>query len=66
MQPNLFAYLKLMGNPMLTMALLVLIIGLIQNVMELLVYLLSPFNGFGSLLRLRLSMGIFLMCGCKG
>jgi hypothetical protein len=51
---------------MLIMALLVLSIGFLQNIMDLLVDVLNPFNEFGGLVGLRLSMGIFFLCGCKG
>jgi hypothetical protein len=51
---------------MLIMALLVLSIGFLQNIMDMLVDVLNPFNEFGGLVSLRLSMGIFFLCGCKG
>jgi hypothetical protein len=50
MQPNLVAYLKLVGNPMLIMALLVLSIGFLQNIMDMLADVLNSFNEFGGLL----------------
>jgi hypothetical protein len=66
MQPNLVTYLKLVGNPMLIMALLVLSIGFLQNIMDLLVDVLNPFNEFGGLVSLRLSMGIFSCVDARG
>jgi hypothetical protein len=66
MQPKLIAYLKLVGNLMFIMALFVLSIGILQNIMELLVDVMNPFNEFCGLVILRLSMGRFFLCGCKG
>jgi hypothetical protein len=66
MKPNLVAHLKLVGNPMLIMTLLILGIGFLQNIMDMLADFLNPFNESSCLVRLRLSMGRFCMCGCKG
>ena len=66
MQPNLIPHLELVWNPMLVMSLLVHSINLFQNVMDLLVDVLNLFNKYGGLISLKLSMGIFLLCGCKG
>jgi hypothetical protein len=65
-QSNLVAYVKLVGNQMLIMVFLVLSIGFLQNIMNLLADVLNLFNEFGGLFDLRLIMGIFFMCGCKG
>jgi hypothetical protein len=43
-QPNFFTHLKLMWHPMLIMALHVLVIGLLQDIMNLLVDVLDPLN----------------------
>jgi hypothetical protein len=51
---------------MLVMSLLVLGIGFLQDVMDLLVDVLNPFNKYGFLINLSLSMGRFFLCGCNG
>jgi hypothetical protein len=48
------------------MEFLVLSIGFLQNIMDLLVDVLNPFNEFGGFINLILRMGIFCQCGCKG
>jgi hypothetical protein len=44
MQPNFISHLKLVWHPVLIMALLVLGIGLLQNILNLLVDVLDSFN----------------------
>ena len=66
MQPNLIPRLELVCNPMLVMSLLVFSIGVFQNVIDMLVDVLDSFNKSGGLINFILSMGIFLLCGCKG
>ena len=66
MQPNIFPNLELVWNLMLVMLLLIFSIGLFQNVMDMLAYVLDSFNKSGGLINLSLSMGKFLLCGCKG
>jgi hypothetical protein len=44
-------------HSMLIMALLILSIGFLQNIMELLAYVLNPFNKLGGSVDLRLNMG---------
>ena len=66
MQPNLIPHLELVWNPMLVMSLLVFSIGIFQNVMYMLVDVLDMYNKSSGLISLNLSMGIFLLCGCKG
>ena len=41
-------------------------IGHFQNVIDMLEYVLDSFNKSGGLISLSLSMGIFLLFGCKG
>ena len=41
-QPNFVSLLKLMWNPMLIMALFVLVIGLLQDILNLLANVLDP------------------------
>jgi hypothetical protein len=57
MQPHLVTNLKLVRNPMLVMSLLILGIGLLQDIMNLLLEVLDPFNEFGCSVFLGLSMG---------
>jgi hypothetical protein len=66
MQPCLISHLKLMWYPMLIMALLVLGIGFLQNITNLLLYVLDSFNKFGCSTSLDFSMGIFFMCNYNG
>ena len=66
MQPNLIPNLELVWNPMLVMSMLVFSIGLLQNVMDLLANVMDLFNKSSGLINLGLSMGILLLCGCKG
>jgi hypothetical protein len=56
-QPNFISHLKLVWHPMLIMALLVLGIGLLQNILNLLVDVLDPLNEPGSFVGFSLSMG---------
>jgi hypothetical protein len=57
MQPNFIAHLKLVGHLVLIMALLVLGIGLLQNILNLLVDVLDSFNEPGGFVGFGLSMG---------
>ena len=66
MQPNLIPNLELVWNLMMVMSLLVFSIGLFQNIMDLLEDVMYSFNKYGGLINLVLSMGRFLLCGCKG
>jgi hypothetical protein len=66
MQPYLISHLKLVWNPMLIMALLVLGIGFLQNIMNLLLDVLDSFNKFGCSINLSLSMGGLFLCRCNG
>jgi len=65
MQLYLTSYLKLVWNPMLIMALLILGIGFLQNNMNLLSDILYPFNKFGFFINLGLSMRGFFPCRCN-
>jgi hypothetical protein len=56
-QPNFISHLKLVWHPMLIMALLVLGIGLLQNILNLLVDVMDSFNELGSFVGFGLSMG---------
>jgi len=66
MKPNLVTYLKRVGNLVLIMVLLVLRIGFIQNIMDLLAYVMNKFNEFVGIVGLRLTLGRFFPSGCKG
>jgi hypothetical protein len=57
MQPNFISHPKLVWHLMLIMALLVLGIGLLQNIMNLLVDVLDSFNELGGFVGFGLSMG---------
>jgi hypothetical protein len=65
-QPNLVSHLKLVWHPMLIMVLLVLSIGFMQNILNMLAYVLNLFNKLGGFFSLKLNMEIFCLCGCKG
>jgi hypothetical protein len=56
-QPNFISHLKLVWHPVLIMALLVLGIGLLQNILNLLVDVMDPLNEPGSFVSFSLSMG---------
>jgi hypothetical protein len=45
--PNLVSHMKLVGNKVLVMVLLVLSIGFLKNIMDLLVDVIDIFNEFG-------------------
>ena len=66
MQPNLVAHLEFVWNLMLIMALLLLGIGFLQNIMDLLLNVLNPFNKPGVFVNLYLSVGRVSLCVCKG
>jgi len=66
MQLYLVSHLKLAWRPMLIMEIILLSIGFLQNVMDLLVDVLNPFNKLGGFIALRLNMGIFFLCDQKG
>jgi hypothetical protein len=66
MKPDLISHLKLVWHPVLIMELHILSIGFLQNVMDLLVDELNPFNEFGGFFDLALYMGRLCMCGHKG
>jgi hypothetical protein len=51
---------------MLIMMLLVLGIGLLQNILHLLVDVMDAFNELGGSIGFGLSMGRFSLCGHKG
>jgi hypothetical protein len=65
-QPKFISDVKLVWHPVLIMALLVLGIGLLQNIMHLLVDVLDSFNESGGFVGFGLSMGRFFLCGRKG
>jgi hypothetical protein len=56
-QPNFISHLKLVWHLMLIMALFVLGIGLLQNILNLLAYVLDLFNELGIFVSFNLSMG---------
>jgi hypothetical protein len=56
-QPNFISHLKLVWHLVLIMALLVLGIGLLQNILNLLVDVLDSFNEPGGFVSFGLSMG---------
>ena len=64
-KPDLVSHLKLVWHRMLIMALLVLSIGLQQNIMDLLVDVLNPLNEPSGFVSLRQNMGKSFLCGCK-
>jgi hypothetical protein len=66
MQPNFIAHLKLVGHPVVIMALLVLGIGLLQNILNLLEDVLDLFNEPCGFSIFGLSMGRLCLCGRKG
>jgi hypothetical protein len=66
MQPNLVSHLKLVWHLVLILALLVLIIGFLQNIMDLLEDVLNPINKLGGFFGLRLNMGRFCLTSRKG
>jgi hypothetical protein len=61
-QPYLISYLKLVWYHMLTMVLLVLSIGFLQNIMNLLLDVLDFLNKFDCSINLSLSMGELFLC----
>jgi hypothetical protein len=65
-QPNFIAHLKLVCHPVLIMALLVLGIGLLQNILNLLVDVLDLLNEQGRFVGFSLSMGQVCLGGHKG
>jgi hypothetical protein len=65
-QPNFISHLKLVWHSMLIMALLVLGIGLMQNILNLLADVMDSFNEPGGFVDLSFHMGQFFLCGCKG
>jgi hypothetical protein len=65
-QPNFISHLKLVWHPVLIMALLVLGIGLLQNIMNLLADVLDPLNELGIFFGFSLSMVRVFMGGRKG
>jgi hypothetical protein len=56
-QTNFVSHLKLVWHPMLIMVLLVLGIGLLQNILNLLVDVLDSFNELGGFVSFGLCMG---------
>jgi hypothetical protein len=56
-QPNFISHLKLVWHPVLIMALLVLGIGLLQNILNLLADVLDSFNEPGGFVGFSLCMG---------
>ena len=66
MKPNLVAYLECVWNPMLIITFLVLAIIFLQNIMDMLSNALNSFNEYGLFFILRVSMGRFYLCICKG
>ena len=64
-QPNFVSDLKLVWNPMLIIALLVLSIGFSKNVLDLLAHVLSPLNESGGFVSLILNMKRVCLCGGK-
>ena len=65
-KPVVIAHLEFVWNPMLIMALLVLGIAFMQNIMDLLLDVLNPFNEPSGFVGLCVSMRGFGLCGCKG
>jgi hypothetical protein len=64
--PKIVSHQKLVGNLVLVMEFFVLSFGFFQNITDLLVDVLDPFNEFDVFFDLLLIMGILYMCGCKG
>jgi hypothetical protein len=65
-QPNFISHLKLVWHLMLIMALIVLGIGLLQNILNLLVDVLDPLNEPGRFFGLSFIMGQVFLGGHKG
>ena len=66
LQANLVAHLEFFWNPVLIMALLVLGIGLLQNIMDPLSDVLNPFNEPSGFFDLYVIIGRVNLCGFKG
>jgi hypothetical protein len=66
MQPYLISHLKRVWYSMMIVVLLVLGISFLQNVMNLFLDVLDPFNKFGCLINLGLSMGGLFLCNYNG
>jgi hypothetical protein len=66
MQPNFISHLKLVGHPVLIMALLVLGIGILQNILNLLADVLDSFNEPDGFVGFSFHMRRSCLCGCKG
>jgi hypothetical protein len=65
-KPNFISHLKLVCHPMLIMVLLVLGIGLLQNIMNRLADVLDHLNETCSFFEFNLSMGRVFLGGRKG
>jgi hypothetical protein len=65
-KPNFTSHLKLVWHPVLIMELLVLCIGLLQNIMNLLEDVLDMLNEPSSFFSFNLSMGRVFLGGQKG
>jgi len=63
---NFNSHLKVVWNLMFIMVLLVLSIGLLQNILNLLEDVLDSLNEPGRFVGLSLSMGRIFLGGCKG
>jgi hypothetical protein len=56
-KPNFISHLKVAWHPMLIMALLVLVIGLMENILNMLVDVMDSFNELGGFVGFGLHMG---------
>ena len=65
-KPNFISHLKIVWHSVLIITLLVLGIGLLQNILNLFTDVLDWFNELGGFVSFSLSTGKFYLCGCKG
>lgn len=66
MKPNIVTHLEFMWNLMLIMTLLVLGIDFLQNIKDLLLDVLNPFNEPSGFFNLYVRMGRVGLYGCNG
>jgi hypothetical protein len=65
-QPIFISHQKLVWHPVLIMALLVLGIGILQNILNLLVDVLDSFNELSGFFYFIFSIGRLFLRGCEG
>jgi hypothetical protein len=65
-QPKFISHQKLVWRSMLIMVLLLLGIGILQNILNLLEDVLDLFNEKGGFFGFGLHMGLLFLCGHKG